>query len=258
MDLTADQERMADSAEHLELPSFDRRLSLRQQVAETLRALLITGQMRPGVSYSAPKLAAQFGVSATPVREAMLDLVSEGLVEVVRNKGFRVTSMTGRELDSLAEIRTMIEVPTMGYVAEKCDGEIAIAVEALRPAARAIVAAAEAKDMISYIEADTAFHLDFLALHGNEQLVDIVRDLRSRSRLYGLEGLVEAGTLTLSAAEHEQMVDVAQSRDADAMRRLVSRHIGHVRSTWAGSAGSTDGDGEGDSIPSSDEERRRS
>ncbi len=238
------QEPMADSAERLKLPSFDRNLSLRQQVAETLRALLITGQMRPGVSYSAPKLATQFGVSATPVREAMLDLVSEGLVEVVRNKGFRVTSMTGRELDSLAEIRIMIEVPTMGYVAEKCDGEIAVAIEALRPVAHVIVAAAETKDMISYIEADTAFHLDFLGLHGNEQLVDIVRDLRSRSRLYGLEGLVEAGTLTQSAAEHEEMVDVALSRDVGAMRRLVGRHIGHVRSTWAGSAGLVDDEGD--------------
>ena len=49
--------------------------------------------MRPGVVYSAPALAARFGVSATPVREAMLDLAKEGLVSAVRNKGFRVTEV---------------------------------------------------------------------------------------------------------------------------------------------------------------------
>ncbi|HSA52260.1 MAG TPA: GntR family transcriptional regulator, partial [Yinghuangia sp.] len=66
------------------------RLSLREQVARAIRAALVAGEMRPGVVYSAPGLATRFGVSATPVREALLDLAKDGLVEPVRNKGFRV------------------------------------------------------------------------------------------------------------------------------------------------------------------------
>ncbi|MFF4607591.1 GntR family transcriptional regulator, partial [Streptomyces sp. NPDC001339] len=60
---------------------------LRDQVSHALRAALISGELRPGVVYSAPTLAGDFGISATPVREAMLDLAREGLVEPVRNKG---------------------------------------------------------------------------------------------------------------------------------------------------------------------------
>ena len=56
----------------LDLPLFEERLSLRQQVGDALRAALVAGEMRPGVLYSAPALAEKFGVSATPVREAML------------------------------------------------------------------------------------------------------------------------------------------------------------------------------------------
>lgn len=223
------------TAQHLQLPNFEHRLSLRQQVTDALRASLISGRMRPGVSYSAPKLAAEFGVSATPVREAMLDLAKEGLVEVVRNKGFRVTSLTEAELDSLVEIRAMIEVPTMGRIAADCVGDVAVAVEALRPLAKAIVAAAEKRDLISYIEADTAFHLGFLGLHGNQALVNIVRDLRSRSRLYGLEALAEGDELSRLSVEHEQMVDLALERRADGMRSLMADHLAHVRSIWAGS-----------------------
>lgn len=226
-----------DAIEQLDLPSFDLRTSLRQQVGDTLRALLISGRMRPGVVYSAPKLAVRFGVSATPVREAMLDLVGEGLVEVVRNKGFRVTGLTGHELDCLAELRTMIEVPAMTAIAEDCRGQVAAAVEALRPQARAIVECATKKDLVGYLAADTRFHLDFLALHGNEQLVDVVRDLRSRSRLYGLDELADAGTLGDLAGDHEEMVDVALARRPDRMREVIGRHIGLVRSTWAGDAG---------------------
>lgn len=208
--------------------------NLRTQIGETLRALLVTGRMRPGVLYSAPKLAAQFGVSATPVREAMLDLVGEGLVEIVRNKGFRVTQLSDSELDAMAELRMLIEVPVMGLVAESCTDEIAEQVEQLRPLVHSITEASVRGDLVAYIEQDTEFHLRFLALHGNDHVVSVVRDLRSRSRLYGLESLADSGLLTASCADHEQMVDAALARDGDEMRRLMAGHIARVRSSWAG------------------------
>ena len=70
------------------------RISYRERVVDALRAALIAGELRPGEVYSAPALAGRFGVSATPVREAMLDLVREGLVDTVPNKGFRVTAVS--------------------------------------------------------------------------------------------------------------------------------------------------------------------
>jgi DNA-binding GntR family transcriptional regulator len=222
-----------DATATLSLPSFDNQASLRQRVAEALRALLITGQMRPGRIYSAPKLAAEFGVSATPVREAMLDLVTEGLVEVVRNKGFRVTELDDEDLDAIAELRGFVEVPVMGLVAEACVGEIAEEVGRLRPLARRITEAAAAHDLVTYTEADNEFHVRFLALHGNAHVVSVVRDMRHRSRLYGLEALAAAGVLAQLSVEHEQMVDADLRRDGDAMRGLMSQHIGHIRSTWA-------------------------
>lgn len=62
---------------------------------------------------SAPAPAAELGVSATPVREAMLDLTREGLVGAVRTKGFRITGMTERDLDGFTEIRSLVEVPAV-------------------------------------------------------------------------------------------------------------------------------------------------
>lgn len=218
------------------LPTFGDHVNLRQQVGDALRALLITGQMRPGRVYSAPRLAAQFGVSATPVREAMLDLVSEGLVEVVRNKGFRVTELNDGELDAIAELRTLIEVPVMALVAGACEGDVAVEVEGLRPLARRITDAAAVGDLVTYTEADIEFHTRFLALHGNHHVVSVVRDMRHRSRLYGLEALAQAGVLSRLSLEHELMVDAALRRDTEEMSRLMTQHLGHIRSTWAGRA----------------------
>ncbi|MFD8593490.1 GntR family transcriptional regulator [Kitasatospora sp. NPDC059646] len=203
---------------------------LRDQVAHALRAALISGELRPGVVYSAPALAADFGVSATPVREAMLDLAREGLVEAVRNKGFRVTELSERDLDEFTEIRALIEVPTVGRVARTATAD---QLEALRPQAEAIVAAARKHDLIGYLEADRQFHLDLLALAGNARLVETVGDLRKRSRLYGLNRLDQRGELVSSAEEHLELLDVLLTGDAKAAEECMTRHLGHIRHLWA-------------------------
>lgn len=203
---------------------------LRDQVAHALRAALISGELRPGVVYSAPVLAADFGVSATPVREAMLDLAREGLVEAVRNKGFRVTELTERDLDDYTEIRALIEVPTVGRVTRTASRE---QLEELRPVAHEIVAAARSHDLIRYLEADRRFHLTLLGLAGNARLVETVGDLRKRSRLYGLTRLDQRGELVSSAEEHLELLDLMVSGDAEAAEVCMARHLGHVRSLWA-------------------------
>lgn len=203
---------------------------LRDRVANALRAALIAGELRPGVIYSAPTLAADFGVSATPVREAMLDLAREGLVEAVRNKGFRITELTDQDLDDFTELRVLIEVPTVGRIARMGKTE---ELEALRPLAQAIVAAAAEHDILGYLEADRRFHLELLGLAGNRRLVEEVGNLRKRSRLFGLNRLDETGLLVQSAEEHGQLLDILIAGDAERAEQCMLGHMSHVRNLWA-------------------------
>jgi len=213
------------------LPSLGgKKPSYRERVADALRAALIAGELRPGEVYSAPALAARFGVSATPVREAMLDLAKEGLVDTVPNKGFRVTAVSEKQLDEYTHIRSLIEIPTTVSLTATADP---VALEALRPAAQESVTAAATGDLIAHVEADMRFHLGLLALAGNDHLVEVVRDLRKRSRLYGLHALVRAGRLEASAAEHLDILDALIARDEEAVRAVMTRHLGHVRGLWA-------------------------
>ncbi|MFJ9906736.1 GntR family transcriptional regulator [Streptomyces sp. NPDC101152] len=222
---------MAVQRRRLELPSLGgRKPNFREKVVDVLRAALISGELRPGQVYSAPALAPRLGVSATPVREAMLELVKEGMVEIVPNKGFRVTEVSGTQLDEYTHVRSLIEIPTTVDLASTADADD---LEALRPIAEEIVTSAGKGDLIAYVEADLAFHLGLLALAGNEHLVEVVRDLRRRSRLYGLTALVQAGRLQASAEEHLELLDALLARDADATREVMTRHLGHVRGIWA-------------------------
>lgn len=79
---------------------------------------MVAGELKPGELYSAPALGERFGVSATPVREAMLELSKDGFVVAERNRGFRVVEVAERDLDEISQIRLLLEVPTTVEVAK--------------------------------------------------------------------------------------------------------------------------------------------
>lgn len=220
-------------------PSFSGRRNLREEIRDLLRGAVISGQLRPGIVYSAPSLAEQFGVSVTPVREAMLDLANEGHVEALRNKGFRVTELSPAQLDSITEVRVLLEVPTVRAVAVA--GADANTIGRLIGLAAAIEEAAEKHDLIAYVTADMEFHLAVLGLAGNSELVDVARSLRTKSRLYGLQSLTP-DQIFPSSREHLDLVHLIESRDADGAERLMRRHLGHVRGIWAGDSSPADED----------------
>ena len=204
--------------------------NLRDQVAVALRSAIISGEMAPGVLYSAPSLAVRFGVSATPVREAMLDLVKENLVTIAPNKGFRVTEVDDVQLDQITAIRRLLEPPVVAQVTSEIpDRDFPM----LSKLAQDIVDAADAGDLATYIEADKAFHLKLLSYSGNSRLVELVSDLRGQTRLLGLVSLLENGELAESAAEHLTIVELLQSRDASAVEAFMGHHIDQVRGRWA-------------------------
>ncbi|MEY4323111.1 MAG: hypothetical protein RL410_892 [Actinomycetota bacterium] len=203
---------------------------MRSQIADSLRASVITGEMHIGTVYSVPTIAEQFGVSITPVREAMLDLAHEGLVEPVRNKGFRVKELSAEELDHILQVRLMLEPEAAAQI---CGKVSAAGITKLRGLADDIVKAAKAQDLIAYVNSDRAFHGFLLELTGNSSLVRTVLNLRDQSRLLGLRHLASDGLLAETTHEHHDMIDAIEANDAVRVRKIVSQHLGHVRSEWA-------------------------
>ena len=214
--------------------------SLREQARNIIRARVITGEIAAGQIYSAPTLAEELGVSATPVREAMLDLASEGLVEAVRNTGFRVSVMTDKDLDEILQLRQLLEVPAMAALA----GHLTPArLRHFEKAADQIEAAAETGDLATFLGVDREFHLGLLQEHPNKRLVEIIGKLRDQARLTGLPGLAHPGNgfgvsqrerFIESAKEHRAILRaVADGRPHD-VEKIINRHLVHSRGLWAG------------------------
>ncbi|MDH2393090.1 GntR family transcriptional regulator [Streptomyces sp. HNM0663] len=204
-------------------PRAVRRHSVRAQILTALRTALVDGELTPGRVYSAPALGEHFGVSATPVREAMQQLAVEGAVEVVPNRGFRVTVRTPRELAELAEVRALLEVPVLLRLARTVPAE---RWAALRPLAEATAAAAAVGDRAEYAEADRAFHRAVLSLAGNDQLVTIADDLHRRAQwpLHAAPAALRAD-LVADAAEHTALLDALTAQDSAAVQCLVRGHF---------------------------------
>lgn len=207
-----------------------RLLSLRESVLEHLRTAIITGEIAEGTIISAPTLGQSLGVSVTPVREAMVDLTREGLVETVKNKGFRVVAMTDTELNDLAQLRQLIEPPVMHLLINSIPDA---AFTELTQLADACTAAAETERLEDYLRADRQFHALLLSFTGNPQIVEMATALRLRTRMYGLIGLAREGRLAQSSREHHALLAHLRAGDAEAAERLMHEHIGHARDLWA-------------------------
>ncbi|WP_069165820.1 GntR family transcriptional regulator [Nocardia altamirensis] len=211
-----------------------KRQTLRDHVSDALRAAIISGELEPGALYSAPWLSERFGVSATPVREAMLDLVKQGLVTSVPNKGFRVTETSDEDLDAIAKIRMLLEPPSVRAIIDLIP---ATDLPGLRAQADKIVEAAKRGDLVEYVDADQRFHLMLLEYCRNPRLSQIVSDLRAQTRLFGLAALVARGELEQSAQEHHTIIDLIEHNQGEELELFLRKHIGHVRGIWA--AGNT-------------------
>lgn len=195
-----------------------RRHSVREQILQALRGALLDGDLAPGEVYSAPALGLRFGVSATPVREAMQQLASEGAVEVVPNRGFRISVRGPRERAELAEVRALIEAPVVLRLARTLPAD---RWAGLRPLADAAAVVAATGDRAGYAEADRAFHRAVLSLGGNDQLVAVADDLHRRSQW------PPAGTcLIADAAQHIRLLEALASDDVPAALPLIEAHFG--------------------------------
>ncbi|MFD7921707.1 GntR family transcriptional regulator [Streptomyces sp. NPDC059740] len=203
-----------------------RRHSVRGQVLEALRAALVSGDLAPGEVYSAPALGQRFGVSATPVREAMQQLAGEGAVEVVPNRGFRVAAHSAEDLADLLEVRAMTEVAAVVRLARTLPPDTW---EELRPLAEAGIDAAVRGDRSGYAHADLAFHHALVELTGNRQLLRVTGELHRRSQwpVTGAPPTHRADLLS-HAHHHTALLDALAAGDPAAAERVARAHLATV------------------------------
>jgi DNA-binding GntR family transcriptional regulator len=208
-------------------------LNMRQQIHSQIKAMLISGELAPGELCSVYQLAEMFGVSRTPVREALLQLTREGLLQVERNRGFRVVVSSPEDLDNISEIRMLLEVPAMVKVANLQPPPVQ-QFERARAIYERMLAAAKQRDLRKFIQADTDFHLHLISLTGNKRLTALLSDLRDHMHLPGLQRLArQSDGLDVSTKEHLLLLEALERGDKKTVAEIARAHIGRTRAEWA-------------------------
>lgn len=201
--------------------------SLAEAVAQSVRDGVAAGELVPEHTYSVYQLAELLGVSRSPVREGLLRLAEAGLVEIIRNRGFRVLPPRAHDIEEIIGIRLALEPPAARAAAEQATDEQHAAI---RAALDAMAAAATRGDDTAFWPADRMLHDLLLRASGRSRTAAIVEQLRSTTALLGPPTTASGRTLAEIHAEHEPVVTAVLARDGAGAEAAMRAHLEATRS----------------------------
>lgn len=209
-------------------------LALYQEVAERLRQRIFAHELKPGTWVDEQALAEDYGISRTPLREALKVLASEGLVTLKPRRGCYVTEISERDLDEVFKVMAMLEGECARNSAVRAsEAEL----DTLKTIHADLEKAASAQDINAFFEANQAFHHELQRIADNRWLLHVIEDLRKVIKLSRHHSLFSEGRLEQSLAEHRALLDALLARDADAADQLMREHIRGGREALARIAG---------------------
>jgi DNA-binding GntR family transcriptional regulator len=196
--------------------------ALYQEVAERLRQRIFAHELTPGMWIDEQMLAEQYGISRTPLREALKVLASEGLVELKPRRGCYVTEISRQDLDDIFPLMAMLEGRC---AAEAIKRAKAADLTALKTIHESLESAARDGRIDAFFEANQAFHKKIQELSGNRWLLSVIQDLRKVLKLSRLHSLSLEGRLQQSLDEHRAILATMLSGDAVRAERLMHDHL---------------------------------
>lgn len=197
---------------------FDKHQTLRERIADTLRDAIIHGRVKPGEKISEPELAAKFGISRTPIREALRQLETEGFLDVSPRKGARIASITERDVSDFYELKSVLE----GYAARLATPLISDkGIDKMESINDQMERLCSEKDWKQVFKLHNEFHDIFLRACGNEQLYQTITGLVKKFQrfriLLAMDGKTEG-----SIHQHRAIVVAFKKRDAALAEKLTA------------------------------------
>jgi|HubBroStandDraft_6_1064221.scaffolds.fasta_scaffold401660_1 DNA-binding GntR family transcriptional regulator len=207
-------------------PPIDRPGTLKDQAYREIKRQLVSGRLEHDHLYSAQHFAEQLGVSRTPVREALLQLASEGLLVCLDVRGFKIRELSEKEIRDVFETRELIET----YVATRLAGTLTAAdFRELEESLQRMKGHAAAEDVFAFLEADKEFHMALVRRTDNHLLVSIMDDIRSCISLFGLRALAHPGRFQEVIREHQGIVAALRKGERARVVQAVQDHLTTTR-----------------------------
>ena len=196
--------------------------ALYQEVAERLRQRIFAHELTPGTWIDEQKLAEQYGISRTPLREALKVLASEGLVELRPRRGCYVTEISRQDLDDIFPLMAMLEGRCASEAVSRAGPED---IGTLREIHERLEQSAREGKIDAFFEANQEFHRKIQELSGNRWLLSVIQDLRKVLKLSRLHSLSLEGRLQQSLDEHRLIMAAFENGNAEQAEKLMHDHL---------------------------------
>ncbi|MBO4256569.1 GntR family transcriptional regulator [Streptomyces griseorubiginosus] len=212
------------------------RSTLRQQIADALRDEVLAGRLQPGQEFTVKEIAEQYGVSATPVREALVDLSAQGLLDADQHRGFHVHEYSTADFRGIVEARSLI-TDGMFHALEtgadrlppSDDARANASLAGVRRRAEEARRASLAGDLTVLIGYDLRFWHELGVMFGNPYLADFLHRLRVQSWVCAVQHLRRLDDLRGALwSGHTDLVDALARRDTKAARSIVAGYNDHA------------------------------
>jgi DNA-binding GntR family transcriptional regulator len=194
--------------------------ALYEEVAELLRQRIFNRELEPGSWIDEVKLSQEYGISRTPLREALKVLAAEGLVTMKVRRGAYVTEVSEQDLAEVYHLLALLESDAAAVVAERATEAELKELQKLHKELEAAV-----KDRERFFAVNERFHMRLLELAANRWRNQMVADLRKVMKLNRHNSLLKSGRIQESLAEHGAIVQALVKRDVEAARGRMQQHF---------------------------------
>jgi DNA-binding GntR family transcriptional regulator len=198
--------------------------ALYEEVAELLRQRIFQRELEPGSWIDELKLAEEYGISRTPLREALKVLAAEGLVTMKVRRGAYVTEVSEKDLADVYHLLALLESDAAGVVAQRATPA---QIDDLRRLHDELEATARPGhvDREHFFSVNERFHMRLLAIADNRWRDQMVADLRKVMKLNRHNSLLKSGRIAESLAEHRALMAAIEAHDADAAMARMRAHF---------------------------------
>ena len=200
--------------------------SLGDDAYEWLIAAITSFRLPTNSQISENKLAAELGVSRTPVREALKRLETEGLVRRGEDGRFTVAMLTSKDVDEAIDLLVLCDVYMFQRAAKALDNAGALV---LKEAVESMSKAAAEKDRDGWIRHDKIFHETIMRAADNDIISEVSRITRQRIQRFWARSLQGARDLEKCSEEHGEICDAVIGKDMNAIKRVSDHHLNHLR-----------------------------
>jgi DNA-binding GntR family transcriptional regulator len=198
--------------------------ALYEEVAERLRQQIFRHELEPGSWIDELKIAEAFGISRTPLREALKVLAAEGLVTMKVRRGAYVTEVSERDLVEVYELLSLLESDAASRVAAQASDPQVAELQALHDALEAAALPGQV-NLDRFFEVNERFHLRLLELADNRWRQQMVADLRKVMKLNRHQSLLKTGRMDDSLKEHRALMAAITKRNPETTRELMQQHF---------------------------------